>query len=101
MANTADTKKFLRKAINRAKGPANGTVITFYSDASDGRKDADGEPLSFLYGAIFVEATGRWYLTSDRGWFGKDNFTNDEFVNTVLVHRDVHTIKLATAWETV
>lgn len=100
MANA--TSKKLRKDINRASdGVEDGAVITFRSDASDGRTNADGTPFSYLYGAIYIAATRRWYLTSAAGWFGKNNFTHSEFVDRVLVHKDVHSVRVATAFEEV
>lgn len=93
----SDTAKHLRKQVKVAKGPEDGSVITFESVANRGRKNET----RYKYAAIFIRATGMWYLTSERSHFGANYFSHHDFMTGVLAKETVENVSVATAWEQV
>lgn len=69
------TARRLRKEIaKRTVEVEEGTLLRFRS-----RSRTAG--LNYWYGAIFV--VDRWWITSEANYFGKQKFSNDEFLDLV------------------
>lgn len=51
----------------------------------------------FTYAAVL--AGNDWYITGKGDWYGKNQFTNEEFINDVVTHDEVTAIRLVTETE--
>lgn len=93
----ADTKAVLKKALQRAKGVDEGTVIRFdvCFEADLLRRE---NAKRYNYAAIFTG--GKWYLTGDRGLDqGKTNFTFEELMTILATDERVESVEVATGFE--
>lgn len=86
----------LRKQVDRAKGPAAGTVIRFDSVVAG---SGSREERRYTYAAVF--ANSHWYLTGTQCYFGAHSFSHDRFVSEVLAHEGVEDIAIAAEFEAI
>lgn len=50
----------------------------------------------YTYVAVNV---GDWYISGKGDWYGKNQFTTEEFIDDVVTHPEVTAIRLVTATE--
>lgn len=88
----ADNAKVLRKQIEKRQVRVEGgTVVRF-------RSHSDRTGINYWYGAIYV--ANRWWITSAANYFGKQSFTNEEFLDLVAQGR-ITDVDVATAFESI
>lgn len=88
----AENAKALRKQIKKRQTKVEeGTVVRFRSFSTTTR-------VNYWYGAIFV--AGYWWLTSAANYFGKQKFTNEEFLDLVAAGR-ITGVDVATEFESI
>lgn len=88
----ADSVKVLRKQIEKRQVKVGeGTVVRFRSHSAT-------TGINYWYGAIFV--ANRWWITSAKNFFGKQNFSNEEFLDLVAEGR-ITDVDVATAFESI
>ena len=88
----ADSVKVLRKQIaKRQVKVEEGTVVRF-------RSRSERTQINYWYGAIYV--ANRWWITSKADYFGKQNFTNEEFLDLVAAGR-ITDVDVATQFESI
>ena len=86
------TARRLRKEIaKRTAQVEEGTVLRFKSRSRTSNID-------YWYAAIFV--VDRWWLTSEANYFGKQRFTNEEFLDLVA-RGTIIDVEVATAFTAV
>ncbi|QJD49876.1 hypothetical protein QDW19_gp61 [Microbacterium phage AvGardian] len=110
MASTHPAVKALRKAVDAARGPAEGTVVRFIRIVAgeyDPMRDTNVvvRKQRLTYAALFVN--GRWYLTgsiaegrASSGPVRTNSMTHRNFVE-LLGNEDVEDAEVAVAWDEV
>ncbi|AVR56731.1 hypothetical protein QDW26_gp65 [Microbacterium phage Didgeridoo] len=104
MSNTAPAVKALRKAVDNAKGPADGTVVRFVRTVSgdyDPMRDTNVvvRKQRLTYAAVFVN--GAWYLTGTldhRSPARTTHISHRAFID-LLAGEDISDAEVATAFE--
>ena len=89
--------KALRKALNKNKKFSEGTVVRFKSSNAEKYDRGWSDVAYYSYAALYV--AGRWWLTGVAGYFGKNVFTTEEFVEKVLSKNTTFDIEVATEFE--
>jgi hypothetical protein len=94
--DTNEAVKTIRKNLNKTKRVAEGTIIKW-----DSRSEKAGRWGGRVFTYVAIYAAGRWFITGDGLFYGKNVFTYDEFFRTVLNRDEVENIAVASDWETV
>ncbi|AUG84853.1 hypothetical protein PBI_DISMAS_56 [Microbacterium phage Dismas] len=102
MSNTNPAVKALRKAVDAAKGPAEGTVVRFVRTVSGEYDPIRDQQVvvrkrRLTYAALFV--AGSWYLTGTTREASRPT-SHRAFVE-LLASPEVSQVQVATAFETV
>lgn len=102
MSKAIKEARRLRRALakQRASGWRNGTVIRFrrqWVTSPDAVTVRGGR--TYTYAAVWIEATGRWYVTG-KGQAADREFTTERLL-AYLNQPQTSDVRIATAWERV